>query len=215
MVSTIGLIALAGAIALRGSFSVNDNLALVTLAYVSFLWAGGFLFLGLKWMAAAAFPAAFLIFLVPLPDRAVYGLERASAIASAEAAAVFFNLSGTPLFREGMLLGLPGITLEVAQECSGIRSSWVLLITSLVGSHLFLQSPWRRLALVAFVIPLAIVRNGFRIFVIGMLCVRVGPHMIDSVIHRRGGPIFFVLSLVPLFLWLTWLRRRERRPRSV
>jgi len=63
---------------------------------------------------------------------------------------------------------------------------------------------------VAFVIPLGIVRNAFRILVIGLLCVHVGPHMIDSLIHRRGGPFFFVLSLVPLFLLLWWLRRRER-----
>jgi exosortase/archaeosortase family protein len=65
--------------------------------------------------------------------------------------------------------------------------------------------------LVAFVIPLGILRNGFRILVIGLLCVRVGPHMIDSDIHRRGGPLFFALSLVPLFLLLWWLRRQEQR----
>ena len=75
---------------------------------------------------------------------------------------------------------------------------------------MFLKSPWRRLVLVAFVIPLGIVRNGVRILTIGLLCVHVGPHMIDSFIHHRGGPIFFVLSLGPLFLLLTWLRRRDR-----
>ncbi len=109
------------------------------------------------------------------------------------------------------MLALPGIVLEVAQECSGIHSSWILFITSLVASHLFLNSPWRRLILVAFVIPLAIVRNSVRILTIGLLCVHVGPHMIDSWIHRQGGPVFFALSLVPLFLLLLWLRRGERR----
>ena len=88
----------------------------------------------------------------------------------------------------------------MARECSGIRSTVVLFITSLLASHLFLKSPWRRFVLVAFVIPLAIVRNGFRILVIGLLCVHIGPHMIDSFIHHRGGPIFFVLSLIPLFV---------------
>jgi exosortase/archaeosortase family protein len=82
-------------------------------------------------------------------------------------------------------------------------------MTSLVASHLFLDGPWRRLILVAFVFPLAIVRNSFRILVIGLLCVHVGPHMIESYIHRQGGPIFFVLSLVPLFLLLVWLKRQE------
>lgn len=210
LVGGIGCVALLGSIALRGSLSFNDYLALLTLAYVSFLAAGGFLFLGSRWMAAAAFPMAFLIFMVPLPDGAVDWLERASVLGSAEAAAVFFALTGTPLLRDGTTFALPGIVLEVTQECSGIRSSWVLFITSLVASHLFLHSPWRRLILVAFVIPLAIVRNAFRILVIGLLCVHIGPHMADSIIHRRGGPIFFALSLVPLFMLLLWLRRRER-----
>ena len=49
------------------------------------------------------------------------------------------------------------------------------------------------------------------VFVIGLLCVHVGPHMVDSMIHRQGGPFFFVLSLFPLFLLLWWLRRQEQR----
>jgi len=207
----IGLVALAAGIGWRESVSVNDHLALMALAFVSFVAAGGFLFLGSKWMAAAAFPVAFLIFMVPLPDAAVNWLERASALASAEAAALYFNMAGTTLVRHGTVFELPGIVLAVAQECSGIRSSWVLFITSLLASHLFLRTPWRRFVLVAFVIPLGILRNGFRILVIGLLCVHVGPHMIDSVIHRQGGPLFFALSLVPLFLLLWWLRHGERR----
>jgi exosortase/archaeosortase family protein len=73
-----------------------------------------------------------------------------------------------------------------------------------------LTSSWRRIVLVALVFPLAIVRNGFRILVIGLLCVHVGPHMIDSPIHHQGGPLFFALSLIPFFLLVWWLRRTER-----
>jgi exosortase len=151
-----------------------------------------------------------LIFMVPLPDAAVYWIERASVLASADVSAMFFRTTGTPLLRDGTVFALPGIVLEIAQECSGIHSSWVLFMTSLVASQLFLTSPWRRIILVAFVLPLAIVRNSFRILVVGLLGVHVGPHMIDSFIHRQGGPIFFALSLGPLFLWLAWLRRQER-----
>jgi len=64
------------------------------------------------------------------------------------------------------------------------------------------------------VIPLAILRNGFRIFTIAMLCVHVDPTMIDSPIHHRGGPIFFILSLVPFLAFLFVLRRSERRKNS-
>jgi exosortase C (VPDSG-CTERM-specific) len=210
LVAAIGVAVLSAATQLDARLSANDNLALMTLAYVSFLAAGGFLFLGSEWMTAAAFPVAFLMFMVPLPDVAVDWLERALVAASADMADLFFTWTGTPLFREGTTLTLPGIVLEVARECSGIRSTVVLFITSVLGSHLFLESTWRRAVLVAFVVPLAIVRNGFRILVIGLLCVHIGPHMSESFIHRRGGPIFFALSLVPLLLLLSGLRRHEK-----
>jgi exosortase/archaeosortase family protein len=121
-----------------------------------------------------------------------------------------FLLSGTPVLRDGTVFHLPGIVFEVAQECSGIHSSWALFLTSLVASQLFLKSPWRRTLLVAFVIPLGILRNGFRILVIGLLCVHLGPNMIHSIVHRQGGPAFFALSLFPLYLLLWWLRSCER-----
>jgi exosortase C (VPDSG-CTERM-specific) len=210
-VGGIGMAALVAGITWRGSLSVNDELAAMAIAYVSFLAAGGLMFLGSKWMSAAAFPIAFLIFLVPLPDATVNWLEEASAQASTDAATLYFKALGTPLVRHGTVLELPRIVLGVARECSGIHSSWVLFITSQLVSYLFLKTWWRRTALVAFVIPLGILRNGFRIFVIGLLCTHVGPHMINSSIHRRGGPLFFVLSLVPLFLLLWWLRQQERR----
>ena len=105
--------------------------------------------------------------------------------------------------------------LLVGPECSGIHSSQVLLITSLLAGNLFLLSPWRRAFLALFIIPLAILRNGFRIFVIGELCVHVSPDMINSWIHRRGGPVFFALSLIPFFIVLAWLRKTELKRRDI
>ncbi len=191
--------------------SDNDRLALLTLSFLCFLAAGGFFFLGRSWMRAAAFPLAYLIFMVPMPDAMADALETASKYASAEVANLFFHISGMPFLRAGLIFQLPNITIEVAQECSGIRSSWVLLMTSILAANLFLKTRWRRFALVAFVIPLAILRNGFRILVIALLCVNVGPQMIHSLIHRRGGPLFFTLSLIPFFLVLWWLRKGDVR----
>jgi exosortase C (VPDSG-CTERM-specific) len=193
----------------------NYYLVLLTVSFLCCLAAGGFFFLGRDWMRAAAFPLAYLFFMVPMPDAMADALESASKYASAEVANVLFHLSGTPFLREGLVFQLPTITIEVAQECSGIRSSWVLLMTSILAANLFLKTPWRRVALVAFVIPLAILRNGFRILVIGLLCVNIGPEMIHSIIHRRGGPLFFALSLVPLLLLLGWLHKGEIRTSPV
>ena len=191
-------------------FSQNDHLALMASSLVCFVWSGGFLFLGRRWMTFAAFPVVFLVFLIPLPDALVHVLERGLAVASAEAADLFFNLAGTPHLRYDLVFQLPNITIQVGQECSGIRSSWVLFITGMLASYLFLRSPWRRMGLLVLIIALGILRNGFRIFVIGLLSIEIGPHMIHSVIHRRGGPLFFALSLIPLFVLVWWMRRKER-----
>ncbi len=192
----------------------NDRIALLTLSFLCCLAAGGFFFLGRDWMKAAAFPLAYLIFMVPMPDPMADALEMASKTAAAEVANVLFYLSGTPFLRAGPIFQLPNITIEVAQECSGIRSSWVLFMTSILAANLFLKTPWRRFALIAFVIPLGVLRNAFRILVIGLLCVNVGPQMIHSLIHRRGGPVFFALSLIPLLLALWCLRQGDVRSRQ-
>jgi exosortase C (VPDSG-CTERM-specific) len=193
----------------------NYYFVLLTISFLCSLAAGGFFFFGRDWMRAAAFPLAYLIFMVPMPDAMADALESASKYASAEVANVLFHLSGTPILRAGRVFQLPNITIEVAQECSGIRSSWVLLMTSILAANLFLKTSWRRIVLIACIIPLGILRNGFRILVIGLLCVNAGPQMIHSPIHTRGGPVFFVLSLIPLLLLLWWLRKSEIRTRSV
>jgi exosortase C (VPDSG-CTERM-specific) len=215
LVAGLSVLALTNWLYLTGSgLSVNSRIVLLTYSFLCCLAAGGFFFLGRRWMRAAAFPLTYLIFMVPMPDAMADALETASKYASAEVANFFFHLSGTPFLREGLMFQLPNITIEVAQACSGIRSSWVLFMTSILAANLFLKTPWRRFALVAFVIPLAIIRNGFRILVIGLLCVNIGPQMINSLIHRRGGPVFFMLSLIPFFLVLWWLRKGDVRTRQ-
>ena len=71
--------------------SDNDRLALLTLSFLCCLAAGGFFFLGRDWMRAAAFPLAYLIFMVPMPDAMADALETASKYASAEVANVLFH----------------------------------------------------------------------------------------------------------------------------
>jgi exosortase C (VPDSG-CTERM-specific) len=185
----------------------DDYLALMTLSFLLFLWGGGFLFLGLQTLRRVVFPAAFLIFMVPFPVLARQGIETFFQNGSAAAAHPLFWATGMAVLRQGTEFHLPGFALEVAPQCSGIHSSLVLFITSWLAGYLFLKSPWRRAALALAVIPLALARNGLRIVTIGQLCVHVSPDMIDSPIHHHGGPLFFALSLIPLFLLLHLLRR--------
>jgi exosortase C (VPDSG-CTERM-specific) len=197
------------------SLSANDDHSRWAACYALLIAAGGFLFFGNPLMRALAFPFAFLVFMIPLPGTAVVGLENWLMHWSAEVSYWLFKITGTPVFRNGQVMELPGTTLQVAPECSGIRSTFVLFITSLLASYMLLKSPLHRGLLVAMVIPLGIIRNGLRVLVIGLLCVHEGPHMIDSWIHHKGGPIFFGMSLVPLLLLIFWFHRREMRAAEI
>jgi len=205
-----GLLAWRGGLALAGAtVAAADSLALTTLSFV-LLFAGLCAwFLGWRTLRAAVFPLVFLVFMVPFPVAVRDLLENLLQHGSAAAAFGFFRLSGMPVHREGFVFHLPGFSLEVAPQCSGIHSSLALFITSAVAARLFLRTPWKRAVLTAAVIPLALLRNGLRVFVVGTLCVRIGPEMIDAYIHRHGGPIFFVLSLIPFLLLLYGLWRTD------
>jgi len=185
----------------------------LSFAMPAFLLAGlslAFLTLGLGVVRQHLFAIAFLIFAAPLPSWVVNALEIFFQHTSAEVAAWMIRLVGIPMLRTGLVFQLPGITIQVAQECSGIRSSVVLFVLSILAGHVLLRRTSRKVALALFVIPLGILRNGFRILTIASLCVHIDARMIDSPIHHRGGPIFFALSLIPLFFYLLWLRRTER-----
>jgi exosortase/archaeosortase family protein len=165
-----------------------DMLARSMAAYLAFATAGAFLFLGTGVLRVIAFPWAFLIFLIPFPKAVEDGLEFFFQHTSAEAANLLFAATGLPVLRDGL----------------------VLFLTSLVAGQMFLSSPWRRAILSLAVIPLGIVRNGFRILTISWLCAEKGPEMIDSPIHRQGGPLFFALSLVPFFACLLILKKLDQ-----
>lgn len=192
--------------------NADDRLSFVLLSFVGLVFAAAFACLGTGGVRQMLFPLLFLFFVVPLPSPAIVAIERFLQHASAEAAHLFFWLAGETFLRSGLQFRLPGLTVEVAQECSGIRSTMVLFITGLLAGYLFLRTTSRRVALALLVVPLAILRNGFRVFVISALTVHVNPEIIHSPLHHRGGPIFFALSLIPLFLALWLLKCTERKP---
>ncbi|WP_414662618.1 archaeosortase/exosortase family protein [Horticoccus sp. 23ND18S-11] len=196
-----------------GDVIPQDRVSLGVLAFVSALGGAIWLNATLAERSRLLFPLSFLIFMAPMTLGIEQRLETLLQHGSATPAYWLLRLVGTPVFRDDLIFQLPGMTLRIAPECSGIRSTLVLFLTSIVAAKLFLRSPWRRAVLVAFVLPLALIRNGFRVFVIGELCIHVGPHMIDSPIHHQGGPIFFALSLIP-FGALAYILLRSDRKRS-
>src|SRR5437016_9299346 len=189
-----------------------DQLSMMILALVVMCWGIFVSCFGITPCRKVSFGLLFLLFMIPLPsfllDAIIGFLQRSSA----EATDILFSLLGVPVFRQGFLFSLSNFTVHVAEECSGIRSALSLFITSLVAGHFFLRSAWGKMGLVAVVVPLAIVKNAFRIVGLSLLANYVNPTFItNSVWHRSGGIPLFLLSLVVLFSLVWLLRRSERR----
>jgi len=193
----------------------RDQLAVAILAFVVMCW-GLFLFsFGDGCFRKNSFALVMLLFMVPLPTivlEAVIGFLQHS---SAEVAALMFMTLEIPVAREGFIFKLSNFTIFVAKECSGIRSFLALVITSLVAGYWFLTTVWARVALVTVVVPLAIIKNAFRIVGLTLLANYVDPtYLTDSVLHRSGGIPLFLLSLIVLISVVWLLRRWECRPTS-
>lgn len=172
------------------------------------LIVSGFIFLfGDRAAWASRFPFAFLLFAVPLPDfllkRVVYWLQSGSAAV----AELFFDMSGFPVLREGFVFRLPRISIEVAQECSGIRSSIALLILAVLVSHFSFRSFWKQTVFVGAGLVMMIVKNGIRIATLTLLANYVNPDFLYGKLHHRGGIVFFLIGLA-LLMPVYWLLRR-------
>ena len=192
------------------SASENDRLS-VAIFGVIVIWLGGFvLCYGLRAFRLGLFPLLFMFLMVPIPDvllsRVIVWLQTGSA----EVSFAMFELIGVPVFRTGFIFSLPGVTIEVAKECSGIRSSLALLITSLLAGHFFLRSASTKAILILATLPLLIIKNGVRIVTLSLLSIYVDPSFLTGDLHRRGGTVFFLIALALLALVLRLLEKVER-----
>jgi len=178
-------------------------------------WIGSFLFcFGGSALAEFRFPLFFLFAVVPIPsillDQIVSALQQSSTLA----AQFLFLLFRVPVSRDGTMLAIPDLDIDVTPECSSIRSSLMLVVTTMVLAHLLLNGTWRKALVVAIAIPLSVAKNGLRIFVIGMLGSRVDPAYLTGNLHHHGGIVFFLIALAAIFLLLWFLRRGEEHAPS-
>jgi exosortase len=208
-VVAVGLVGLAILHAHGASLNANDRFSLAGASLIV-TWIGGFAAIyGLSGFRAALFPLLFLILMVPIPSgllEAVIGfLQRGST----EAANILFLLTGAPFFREGFTFHLPGITVEVAPQCSGIRSGISLFVTAILAGHLFLRTAAGKMGLALAVIPVTLFKNGVRIVSLTLLGVYVDPRILNSELHQSGGIPFFVVALLMMAPVLWGIRRAE------
>lgn len=192
------------------SFAVDERLSLSMLALIIW-WIGSFVCcFGMRISRMSAFPLLFLLWLVPLPrvvlDHIVGLLQQGSAYA----ARALFAIADVPVAQDGVRLSIPGLTLEVAKECSSIRSSLILLVTTMVLAHLLLRSDWGKTLVILAAIPLSVAKNGLRIFVLSMLGAYVDPSFLDGWLHHHGGIVFFLVCVAALFALLRIVEYAER-----
>ena len=200
-----------------GSLQPNQDLGL-TLAAVPLivLWTGAFLLLfGPAAGRAAAFPLAMLWFTAPFPAILLEPVNEVLKVGSTSVVSALFQLTGTPFVREDYFsFRLPFISIEVADECSGIRSSIGLLLTSLLAGHQWLTTSWRRALLALAIVPVTIFKNGVRIATLSLLSIHVDPSYLTGQLHHEGGIVFFVISLILMSPVLFALVRSERRGKT-
>ncbi len=190
----------------------NDFTSIIALSAVVFI-NGAFIYcFGLMAFKAALFPLLFLIFVIPIPSLLMDSFITFLQVGSTEFTNLLFMASGAPFLREGFVFHLPGMSVEVAKQCSGIRSSLALLITTILAGHLFLKTGWKKAILVVVIIPITMFKNGIRILILTLLGAYVDPRWVtESSLHRDGGIVFFILALLLLAPILYLLRRSEGR----
>ncbi|HXP69530.1 MAG TPA: exosortase/archaeosortase family protein, partial [Candidatus Dormibacteraeota bacterium] len=188
----------------------GDGSLFVSALAVLLIWVGGFVSAyGVSAAREAAFPLLFLLLMIPLPERFLNWTIELLQRGSTEISYLLFNLVGVPALKQGFVISVPGISIEVAAECSGIRSSLALLITCLLAAHLYLRTPWKIAVFILLVLPLSIIKNGIRIVTLTLLSLYVDPRFLTGSFHRDGGFVFFLLALLLLFPVFLALERSE------
>ena len=158
------------------------------------------LFLGWEHLTTVLFPWAFLWLMIPLPSLVFNQITLPLQLLASKFATSLLQAAGVPVLRDGNVLQLPAMSLEVAEACSGIRSLLSLITLALIYSYLLERRRWVRVALVVIAVPIAVVANGFRIVGTG-LCVHYwSPDRAEGFFHAFSGWIIFLISFALLFL---------------
>ncbi len=149
---------------------------------------------------AVLFPWAFLIMMIPIPAIVFTQITFPLQILASKIAALLLPLAGVPVFREGNVINLPAMPLEIAEACSGIRSLLSLAALAIIYGYLSETRTWVRVVLALASIPIAVAANSLRIVGTGLLVQYWDPDKAEGFFHTFSGWLVFVASLAMLFL---------------
>ena len=197
-----GMVMVAFSLGLLFLGSLGAELSLTRLSMLGTLCGLIVYFTGGAMLRAVAFPMAFLLFAIPIPvvvyNEIVFPLQ---FIASKFATRVLELLNLFPVMREGNVLILPHMRLEVVEACSGIRSLMSLLALAAGYGYLVEKSVAVRWFLIVAMVPLAIVSNGTRVMITAIMANYFGPKAAEGFMHEFSGWVIFVVATI-MFLTL-------------
>lgn len=137
---------------------------------------------------------------IPLPTLVLNHVTFPLQLLSSRVASDLLPIAGVPTLREGNVIRLPVMELEVAEACSGIRSLMSLFTVAVIYGYFIEKSTARRIILALASIPIAVAANAFRIFGTG-LCVQYwDPDKAMGFFHEFSGWLMFIVSLCLLYL---------------
>ena len=214
VVAAAGCLAACAGVLSGGSAQVLA-LIIVQLSGVFLMIAGGFIAAyGGAAFRSAIFPFALLLLMLPVPAAAIDKVITLLQVGSAVLSYHLFSMLGVPVYREGVILRLPGVAIEVAKECSGINSSIALLLTALLAAWETLRTTSRRVVLVLITIPLSLIKNAVRIVTLTMLALYVDPGFLTGRLHHEGGFVFFIIALLLVYPAWWYLQRSEQKSKA-
>jgi exosortase len=153
-----------------------------------------------------AFPLFLLLFMVPIPAVIYSAATFKLQILASKLADDALTLLSIPVLREGNVLELPNQKLSVVEACSGIRSLLSLTFLSLVYGYFFEKKTWIRVALFFSTIPIAIIANGSRVTITGIMT-QVRAELAEGFFHEAQGWVIFMVALVILIVFHQMLVR--------
>jgi exosortase len=141
-----------------------------------------------------AFPLFLLFFMVPIPAVIFNSITFPLQILASQLAGAALSALDIPVLRLGNVLELPNQKLSVVEACSGIRSLLSLSFLALVYGYFFEKKRWLRIVLFAATVPIAIVANGARVTVTGLLS-QYKPELAEGFFHESTGWVIFMIAL--------------------
>lgn len=197
--SWFGLVVVAGALAVLIVGLLGAELFLARSSLVLLLTGLVIHFLGWTWFRALLFPLAFLFLMIPIPAIIFNQIAFPLQLFASQMAAELLALLGVPVLREGNVIRLPTMTLEVVEACSGIRSLVSLTTLAIIYGYLMEPRIWKRVILALAAVPIAVAANGLRIVGTGLLGEYWDPEKAQGFFHTFSGWLIFVISLLMLF----------------